>query len=172
MSRTPFSHKPSGGDPPEGGELTEKHAVRGDRPDKHKHKQLRILYFNARSLYPKLDELHALCDIERPEVVCITETWLCGDIGESEFSIPGYSCVRCDRNRHGGGVALFISDQLEYQVTMCGPNELEFLLVSVHNTNNVNEKVYIGLWYRPPANSAALDDLYSIFEMFGCQCFF
>ena len=44
------------------------------------------------------------------------------------------SCVRCDRNRHGGGVALFISDKLEYQVTMCGPNELEFLLVSVHNT--------------------------------------
>ena len=47
---------------------------------------------------------------------------------------------------------------------MCGPNELEFLLVSVHNTKNVNEKVYIGLWYRPPANSAALDDLHSIFE--------
>ena len=43
--------------------------------------------------YPKLDKLHALCDIERPEVVCITETWLCDDIGESEFSIPGYNCV-------------------------------------------------------------------------------
>ena len=89
---------------------------------------------------------------------------MCDDIGELEVSIPGYSCVRCDRNRHGGGVALFISDKLEYQVTMCGPNELEFLLVSVHSTNNVNKKVYIGLWYQPPANSAALDDLYSIFE--------
>ena len=51
-----------------------------------------------------------------------------------------------------GTWSCIISDQLEYQVTMCGPNELEFLLVSVHNTNNVNEKVYIGLWYRPPAN--------------------
>ena len=55
----------------------------GVRPDKHLH----ILYFNVRSLCPKLDELHALCDIEKPEVVCITETWLCDDIGESEVSI-------------------------------------------------------------------------------------
>ena len=90
-------------------------------------------------------------------MVCITETWLCDDIGESEVSIPGYRCVRCGRNRHDGEVALFISDKLEYQV----PNELEFLLVSVHSTNNVNEEVYIGLWYRPPANSATLNDLYS-----------
>ena len=143
--------------------------MRGVRPDKHK--QLHIVYYNARSLYPKLDELHALCYIERPEVVCITETWLCDDIGELEVSIPGYSCVRCDRNRHGGAVALFISDKLEYQVTMCGPNELEFLLVTVHSTNNVNKKVYIGLWYWPPANSAALDDLYSIFESLDISVF-
>ena len=66
--------------------------------------------------------------------MCITETWLCEDISESELSIPGYSCVRSDRNRHGGEVALFISDKLEYQVTLCGPDELEFLLVSVHRT--------------------------------------
>ena len=67
---------------------------------------------------------------------------------------------------------LSLHDKLEYQVTMCGPNELEFLLVSVHSTNNVNEKVYIGLWYPPPANSAALDDLYSIFESLDISIFF
>ena len=38
-------------------------------------------------------------------------------------------------------------------------------LVSVFNTNNVNEKVCIGLWYRPPSNSGALDHLYSMFEI-------
>jgi len=46
--------------------------------------------------------------MERPDIVCITETWLCNDICELESSIPGYTCIRCDRNRHGGGVALFI----------------------------------------------------------------
>ena len=46
------------------------------------------------------------------------------------------------------------------------PKELELLLVSVHSTNNVNEKVYIGLWYWPPAN------LYSISESLGISVFF
>ena len=44
---------------------------------------------------------------------------------------------------------------------MSGPDGLEFLLVSVHGVNNgVNNnhnKVYVGIWYRPPANSAAID---------------
>ena len=127
-------------------------------------KNLRILYFNARSLYPKLDELSAQCDIEKPDVVCLTETWLSEDIMESECAIPGYQCVRCDRNRHGGGIALYISNEFEFLVTMCGPKELEFLLVSLHNINNAHQKVYIGLWYRPPDKNMALDDLYSVIE--------
>jgi len=44
---------------------------------------------------------------------------------------------------------------------MAGPNELELLLVSIRNANN---KVYIGLWYRPPANFESLNVLYSILE--------
>ena len=59
---------------------------------------LHILHYNARSLYPKFDELCAICDIEKPDVVCITETWFCNDIAETECTIHGYKCVRCDRN--------------------------------------------------------------------------
>ena len=80
-----------------------------------------MLYFNARSLYPKFDELCAQCDMEKPDIVCLTETWLCEDITESECVIPGYKCIRYDRDRHGGGVALYISNKLEFQVTMSGP---------------------------------------------------
>lgn len=142
--------------------------MQGVRPDSHGKnwgsKNLHILYFNARSLYPKIDELCAHCDIEKPDVVCLTETWLCADILESECAIPGYQCVRCDRNRHGGGIALFISNNFEFQVTMLGPRELEFLLVSLHNVNNAHQKVHIGLWYRPPDKNTALDDLYSVIE--------
>ena len=95
----------------------------------------------------------------------LTETWLCEDIIESECVIPGYKCIRHDRNRHGGGGCIvYISNKLEFQVTMSGPNGLEFLLVSVHNANNAHRKVYIGLWYLPPADYTALDDFYSILE--------
>ena len=50
--------------------------MRGDRLDK----QLHIIYFNARSLSPKIDELRIVCELEKPDIVCITETWLCDDI--------------------------------------------------------------------------------------------
>ena len=68
-------------------------------------KQLQVLYFNARSLTPKLNELRVLCDLRKPDIVCITESWLREDIGLSECSIHGYHCVRCDRHRHGGAEA-------------------------------------------------------------------
>ena len=142
-----------------GEKLTGKRIVQGAHPGNHNHNHnnehvvnkcpnnLRILYFNVRSLYPKFDELCAQCDIEKPDVICLTETWLCADIIESECTIPGYKYIRCDRNRHGGGVAVYISENLEFQVIMCGPSGLEFLLVSVHNVNNAHRKLYIGVWY-------------------------
>ena len=52
-----------------------------------------ILYFNARSLYPKLDELRVLCDSEKQDTVCITETWFCEDILSRECDIPGNQCI-------------------------------------------------------------------------------
>ena len=107
----------------------------------------------------------------KPDIVCITETWLCNNIYGSECTIPGYNCIRCDRNRHGGGVALFICNVLEFHVTMCGPMDLEFLLVSVFSANNANERIYIGIWYRPPANSVALDDLYSVLTSLDASIF-
>ena len=62
--------------------------MQGAHPDKHGKTEcsgnLRMLYCNARSLYPKFDELCAQCDMEKPDIVCLTETWLCEDITESE----------------------------------------------------------------------------------------
>ena len=48
---------------------------------------LLILYFNARSLIPKLC---ALVEIHNPGVISIVESWLCADIPDNEISIPGY----------------------------------------------------------------------------------
>ena len=42
------------------------------------------MYFNCRSLLPKIDELAALCSANKPDVVCLVETWLCMDILDME----------------------------------------------------------------------------------------
>ena len=46
---------------------------------------------------PKMDCLHALVSIHKPDTICI---WLCPDITAAEISRPGYSAVRLDRDRH------------------------------------------------------------------------
>lgn len=90
-----------------------------------------VMYFNCRSLLPKFDELAALCSTNMPDVVCLVETWLCSDILDTEISIPNYSIVRLDRNRHGGGVAMYIKNSLLYNAVLYGSAGLEVIVVSL-----------------------------------------
>ena len=59
------------------------HAVQGESSDSSQNyksdslkakKTIKIMYYNARSILPKLDELHATAEVETPDVICITET--------------------------------------------------------------------------------------------------
>lgn len=66
-----------------------------------------ILYFNARSLFPKFDELVSLVDdIHTPDIIFIVESWLDKYITGSEIAIPGYVSQQYDRDWHGGGVLI------------------------------------------------------------------
>ena len=47
-------------------------------------------------------------------VIRISETWLDDNISDNELKITGYALERKDRNRHGGGVCLYIKDNLSY----------------------------------------------------------
>ena len=124
--------------------------------DKHR----RILYYNARSLLPKLDELHALITIKTPHIVCIVETWLSSDILHNELQLPGYQVLRLDRDRHGGGVLMYIHDLLSYKVLVeGGPFNLEFLATSV-TAQFFTASFCICLFYRPPSSPVHIfDDL-------------
>ena len=74
-----------------------------------------VLYFNARSLKNKIDELSMRCKRHNPDVIVITETWFDPCLPDSLFSIDGYNLLRCDRNSNGGGIALFLRHTLSYQ---------------------------------------------------------
>lgn len=121
-----------------------------------------ILYYNARSLLPKMDELRLVCLSEQPDVVCIVETWLDVNILDSEILIANYSVVRSDRNRHGGGIVMYIRDCLHCDVYNVDTQGLELAIVTV--TSN-SFRICIGLWYRPPCSPVfVLDSLFSVLE--------
>ena len=92
---------------------------------------LTILYYNARSLFSKIDELSALCTLHNPGIICVVETWLSLDIADSELSIPNYQVIRLDCNRHGGGVLMYVHNCLSYKVIVKGPALycMEFLVL-------------------------------------------
>ena len=83
---------------------------------------LRILYYNARSLLPKLDDLFVTIETHNfPDIVCIVESWLGHDVRDQEIAIPNYNIFRHDRNRHGGGVLIYVKDSYTTSVLPGAP---------------------------------------------------
>ena len=125
-------------------------------------KHLSVLYYNARSVLPKFNELCALVETYTPDLVCIVETWLCEDINNSELAIPGYSIIRLDRNRHGGGVWVYSSDNVTCNIMFTSPEGLELVILPVAHTN-CTTKHCITVLYRPPSSTVCFLTLFLVY---------
>ncbi len=56
-----------------------------------------------------------------PDIICIVESWLDNTILDCELTILNYKLLRLDRNRHGGGIILYIRDSLSFSLVLSGP---------------------------------------------------
>ena len=57
----------------------------------------------------KIDELHGVVSNNNPEVVLITESWLCSSIPDSAITIGNeYIMFRRDRSTPGGGLLAYV----------------------------------------------------------------
>ena len=50
---------------------------------------------------------------------------------DSEICIPDYELTRLDRDRHGGGVIVYVADHLPFTGISSGPHSLQFSAISV-----------------------------------------
>ena len=72
-----------------GNESDSEHSAEYLTRDYNLHDYINILYFNACSILPKLDEQSALCKANSYDVVCVVESWLDSEISDSEVnSLP------------------------------------------------------------------------------------
>ena len=86
------------------------------------------MYYNIRSLLSKVDELRSVSDATKPDIICIVETWLNNNIPDNEPILSNYQLFRLDRNRHGGGIAIYVCTVLLCSILLQGgPHGLEFL---------------------------------------------
>ena len=83
-----------------------------------------------------MDNFHALASLHNPDVITIVESWLSPDIVDSDcVSIPNYQIIRFDRDRHGRGILIYVSDKYTVKLLNKGPFALEFMSISVHCTH-------------------------------------
>ena len=59
-------------------------------------------------MLPKIDELTNIAKLSNAAVVGISEPKFGISVLSSEIHIDNYNTLRCDRNRHGGGVVCYI----------------------------------------------------------------
>ena len=119
-------------------------------PIQHPSTHLKVFSFNARSILPNIDQLRSLCFLEHFDVVAVCDTWLSANILDSEISIDGYNLIRKDRNRHGGGVLLYINCAIPYTPLQLPFPELELVLAECH----LNSHLFtIASFYRPPTST-------------------
>ena len=79
-------------------------------------KGVNFISLNVRSLLPKMSDVKRMLQVSSASVLALSETWLDSSISDNEIAIAGYSIVRKDRDRHGGGVLMYIKENLAFNV--------------------------------------------------------
>ena len=79
-----------------------------------KPKGIKFGHINIRSLPNKIDQFRHMCS-NVFDVISVNEIWCDETVSDSEVDLPGFSILRRDRRRDGGGVALFIKNGIDFK---------------------------------------------------------
>jgi exonuclease III len=74
-------------------------------------KGIKILHNNIRSICNKF-EFKLVINELKPDIICLTETWLDNTVTDTEVELNGYKLYRKDRNitnKCGGGLAIYVN---------------------------------------------------------------
>jgi hypothetical protein len=120
---------------------------------------LRILQWNANSVYQRKEELENFLFTNKIDVAAICETKL---HPRRTFNMPGYSTHKMDRNQYGEGVLLLIRNTLLHdRINLPITPTMETVAVIVRDTQQ--RKLLIISGYAPASTTLSADDLTTIF---------
>jgi len=108
-------------------------------------------------------ELFAYLIAHQFDILAITETFLDSTIHDSHIVPPGYAVFRKDRDRHGGGVMIFVKACIN-AVRRCDlETNCELLWIELLGKKG---STLLGTFYRPPCSSDS--DLQSLSISLNC----
>ena len=98
-------------------------------------KGFKIGHLNIASLPKHLDELTIVINELSFDIFTINETRLHDSFDDRDIGINGYDIIRRDRNRHGGGVSIYIRDNIPYIQRYDLPvQDLETICIEIKKT--------------------------------------
>ena len=131
-----------------------------------------MCHINARSLFKpgRLDEIYLeLCCLHQFDIIAVSESHLSDAIPDLDVNLPKYNLFRGDRNRDGGGVALYVNDSFNcIRRPDLENGNMEILWVEIKLGTH---SILLSVCYRPPNQTAEqvdsfidllTDTLYSI----------
>ena len=119
-------------------------------------KGISMAAINVRSILPKIEEIRLLLSLTSLDVLTVCETWLDNSVSDTEISVSGYSIVRKDRNRHGGGVLMFLKEGIKFElVSLSSQDEVEAVFVKICSQS----QFVLGCLYRPPSAQSQYFDV-------------
>ena len=119
-----------------------------------------IASLNVNSLLLHIDEIRILVKELGIQILAINETKLDNTIDDNLVDIDGYTIKRCDRDRNGGGVAVYLKDTLLGKYTLREDVPKSFLELLCVEVKPVRAAPFLVMaWYRPPNVTADTFDL-------------
>ena len=133
-----------------------------DTPNYPKLKGFRIGHLNITSLLKYIEELKTYLADNQFEILSINETRLDTEIEDGAVEIPGYDIIRQDRNRSGGGVAIYVRDNIPYikRDDLFGQG-LEAICLEIKKAKC--KPFLVTTWYRPPNSPVEIFDKFENF---------
>ena len=116
----------------------------------------KFIHLNVRSLLPNIEQIYL--EFNNFDIIALTETFLSDDISDESLQLNDYySPFRRDRNRHGGGICVYVKNSI-YAVR-CSELENDNIECIWLKIIMNNKRFYFCCAYRPPNSSVEFWDL-------------
>ena len=127
-------------------------------------KEMLIVHLNSRSIINKGDEFQLFIQQVKPDIMCITETWMDNSVPKHAYTPQGYRSIRSDRSdqfkqqygkNKGGGIAVYYKQDIKVEkIDLLKDEYEEVLWVKVKAKQNF----LLGTFYRAEYTNLLKDE--------------
>lgn len=120
---------------------------------KSQSKKVKIGHLNVRSLFTGFEEFSDLVLKNDLDIMCVSETWLNKDVPSDVVNIPNYSFFRMDRVSRGGGVGIYVRNDLIVAQALNDSEPIEGVEHIWVELKTGADRLLIGVIYRVPSQN-------------------